>query len=268
MHCFWDVRIAPAVTSERTLLRDMMPHLPPLALLVGDAGFFGYELCGDLHRRGVAFLLRVGANVELLTGLGLVQCENSDTVYLWPRAHRHGPPLVLRLIVVGTGKRRVWLATNVRSAAALSRKQAAEFYRRRWGIETAYRAVKQTLDRRKLLSRSSDLAVLELTGLVLGSWMLGLLSLLTRGRRFWRRPWSPARVVRALREALRNLSRAGASLDRRLAAALGPAERSRRRRTRQDWPHRKNDPPCGPPKIRPATATLTAKAQRFTPIND
>jgi hypothetical protein len=268
VHCFWDIRIAPAVTAERTLLREMLPHLPRLTLLVGDAGFFGYELCCELHGRGVAFLLRVGANVELLTGLGVVQRENSDTVYLWPRTHRNGPPLVLRLIVVGTGKRRVYLVTNVRSAVALSRKQAADFYRRRWGIETAYRAVKQTLARRKLLSRSSDLAVLELTGLVLGSWMLGLLSLLTRGRRLWRRAWSPARVVHALREALRNLSRAGASLDRRLAAALGPAERSRRRRKRQAWPHRKNDPPCGTPKIRQAAATLAANAQRFTPIND
>src|SRR5438445_5140437 len=179
VHCWWDARIAPATTSERALLRQMLPHLPPRALLVGDAGFCGYELGAELHGRGVAFLLRVGANVELLTGLGVVAREGRDTVYLWPNDHRRCPPLVLRLIVVGTGTRRVYLVTNVRSRTALPRKQAADFYRRRWGVETAYRAVKQTLARRKLLSRSADLAERELAGIVLASWMLALLSLVT-----------------------------------------------------------------------------------------
>ena len=265
VHCWWDARIAPATTSERALLRDMLPQLPRLTLLVGDAGFFGYELCAELHRRGVAFLLRVGANVELLTGLGVVERENSETVYVWPQKHRSQPPLVLRLIVVGSGQRRVYPVTNVWSRTSLSRKQAADFYRRRWGVETAYRAVKQTLARRKLLSRSSDLAERELAGIVLGSWMLALASLLARGRQLWRRAWSPAKVVRILRQALLALRRSGRSLWRLLAKALAPDAGSRQRKTRQDWPHRKNDPPCRAPKIKRASATLAKKAERFAP---
>ena len=266
VHCWWDARIAPATSAERTLLRDMLAGLPPHTLLVGDAGFIGYDLCADLDRRGVAFLLRVGANVNLLTGLGVVRREAADTVYLWPHDHRGQCPLVLRLIVVGSGKRRVYLVTNVSSRTALSRKQAADFYRRRWGVETAYRAMKQTLARRKLLSRTSDLAQRELTGIVLASWMLALLSLLARTRRAWGRAWSVAAVVRVMRQALHGGRRAGRSLGRRLAQALVPAVRSRRRKTRQDWPHRKNDPPCGVPKIKRAPAMLVAQAQRFTPL--
>jgi hypothetical protein len=266
VHCWWDARIAPATTSERTLLRQMLPHLPPRTLLIGDAGFCGYELGAELTQRGIAFLLRVGANVELLTGLGVVVRENADTVYLWPKDHHRRPPLVLRLIIVGTGKRRVYLVTNVLRRTALSRKQAADFYRRRWGVETAYRAVKQTLARRKLLSRAGDLAERELAGIVLASWMLALLSLLTRGRGAGPRAWSPAEAVRILREALQLPRRCGHSLRRQLAVALLPEIRSRRRKTRQDWPHKKNDPRCGAPKVTVASATVVAKAQHFTPL--
>jgi hypothetical protein len=120
-HCWWDGRVGPAVAAERALLRDMLDGLPPRAPLVGDAGFVGYDLCGDLGRRGVMFLLRVGANVELLTRLGVVRRERADTVYLWPNRNR-GRPLCLRLVVAGSGKRRVYLVTNVLSRTALSRR--------------------------------------------------------------------------------------------------------------------------------------------------
>jgi Transposase DDE domain len=158
------------------------------------------------------------------------------------------------------------LVTNVLRPTALSRKQAADFYRRRWGVETAYRAVKQTLARRKLLSRSADLAERELAGIVLASWMLALLSLTSRGRGAWSRAWSPAEALRILREALHWPRRRGRSLVRQLAVALLPEVRSRRGKTRQDWPHKKNDPRCGAPKVTVASATLVAKAQHVTPI--
>src|SRR5205085_1331425 len=125
----------------------------------------------------------VGANVELLTRLGAYRREAADTVYLWPRKHRgRGRPLALRLVTAGARRRRVYLVTNVLSRTALGRKRAADFYRRRWGVETAYRAVKQTLARRKLGSRSADLAALELAGVFLAGWALSLLSLFGRGR--------------------------------------------------------------------------------------
>ena len=173
---------------------------------------------------------------------------------------------MLRLIAVGSAKRRIYLVTNVQDPTALSRKQAGDFYRRRWGVETAYRAVKQTLARRKLLSRSGDLAERELAGIVLASWMLALLSLVTRGRGAWRQAWSPAETVRILREGLQWPDRRGRSLQRRLARALLPEDRSRRRKTRQNWPHKKHDPPCGVPKVTPASAALIEKAQHFTAL--
>lgn len=265
-HCWWDGRVAPAVASERDLLRDMLKALPERALVVGDAGFAGYELCAELMGRGVAFLLRVGANVELLTRLGAVRREGRDAVYLWPRKHRgRGRPLALRLLVVGPAKRRVYLITNVPSAQALSRRQAGEFYRQRWGTETAYRAVKQTLARRKLCSRAADLAVLELVGVFLGGWALALLALAARGRAALGRPWSPAQAARALRRALGRPATRERSL-RRVLAAEPVASRPGGRKVRQRWPHKKNDPPCRAPKIIPAPRPLVEQAQRVTAV--
>jgi hypothetical protein len=262
VHCWYDGRVGPARTSERALLRDMLDDLPERALLVGDAGFVGYDLCAELTRRGVAFLLRVGRNIRLLTRLGLAR-EGPGTVYLWPQRDRGRPPLRLRLVVVGSGKRRVYLLTGVLDRRQLSQKQAAEFYRRRWGVETAYRAVKQTLERRKLLSRAADLAQWELVGIFLAAWALSLVSLFARGARALRRPWSPARTIHALRQALHRAGRRGPSLRRLLAEALADLSPPGRKKTRQDWPRQKTDPPCGAPDIRQAPRTLVLKAQRF-----
>jgi hypothetical protein len=262
VHCWYDGRVGPARTSERAMLRDMLDDLPDRTLLVGDAGFVGYELCAELTRRGVAFLLRVGRNIQLLTRLGLAR-EDSGTVYLWPHGHRGRPPLRLRLVVVGSGKRRVYLLTGVLARRQLSQTQAAEFYRRRWGVETAYRAVKQTLERRKLLSRAADLAQWELVGIFLAVWTLSVVSLFARGGRARGRPWSPAETIRTLRRALQHAHRRGPSLRRRLARALIEPSPPGRKKTRQRWPRQKTDPPCGAPTIKTAPLTLVLKAQRF-----
>jgi Transposase DDE domain len=263
VHCWWDGRIGPATTSERTMLRDMLDDLPPHTLLVGDAGFIGFDLCSDLCRRQIAFLLRVGANVDLLTQLGWAQPERRDTVYLWPAKCGSQPPVCLRLIVIGTGRRRVYVVTNVLDPATLSRRQAADFYRRRWGVETAYRAVKQTLERRRLHSHSSDLAIWELIGVFFGGWALSLISLSTRRRQRMRHAWSPARITTTLRHALHHLHSHGHSLRRRLANALLPLWRRRRRKTRQDWPHKKHEPLCGAPNLHQASLSFILRAQHL-----
>jgi hypothetical protein len=263
VHCWYDGRVGAARISERAMLRDMLDDLPERTLLVGDAGFVGYELCAELSRRGISFLLRVGRNVQLLTRLGLAVREDSGTVYLWPQTHRSQPPLRLRLLVVGSGKRRVYLVTSVLSRRHLSHKWAADFYRRRWGVETAYRAIKQTLARRKLLSRAGDLARWELVGVFLAVWMLSIISLFARGARALKRAWSPAQTIQILRQALSIADRRTASLRRRLAQALAEQSPRVRKKTRQIWPRQKTDPPCGAPTIQQATPTLILKAQTF-----
>jgi hypothetical protein len=135
----WDYRLGPGTASERRHLEDMLGDLPPQSLLVGDAGFPGYDVTQRVLKAGQSFLLRVGSNVSLLTKLGYWQREDAATVYLWPGKHRQAAPLVLRLIVCGQGKDKVYLLTNVLDADKLSDQAAGVFYQMRWGVEVSQR---------------------------------------------------------------------------------------------------------------------------------
>jgi hypothetical protein len=104
----WDYRVGPGTASERTHLKQMVSDLPPSALVVADAGFVGYAVCWRLLQHGRHFLLLVGGNNTLLTGLGYSHERRDDLVYLWPKKHRRCRPLVLRLIVSRHGEQEVY----------------------------------------------------------------------------------------------------------------------------------------------------------------
>ncbi len=132
----WDWRIGPADSSERGHWLEMLPALPPGALMAVDAGFVGYEYTRAVLHSQCHVLLRVGSNVRLLKKLGFAR-ERASTVYLWPdrEAQRREPPLVLRLVVAHTGRHPVFLVTSVLSTRDLTDQQVVELYARRWGIE-------------------------------------------------------------------------------------------------------------------------------------
>lgn len=263
----WGWRIGKACASERDHLRQMKHLLPPMALLVADAGFAGYDLLCELHRRGVSFLLRVGGNVHLLEDLAPIVQRRGDLVYLWPAtARRRGnPPLVLRLIVVKTRGGFVYLVTNVLKTTRLPRRDAAMFYRMRWGVEVFHRAVKQTLERRKMRSQAPLQARLELASTIIGITLLGLMSV---GQIIRRRidplRWSPAASLRTVRLALLPGNWTLRRLNSCLGRALKDNYQRRRSKAARDWPHKKNDPPPGPPRLRAATALEHRCAKALT----
>jgi hypothetical protein len=261
----WDYRIGPGTSSERRHLEAMAADLPANALIVADAGFVGFDLCRRIEAAGQRFLLRVGANVHLLRKLGYAFHENGATVYLWPSGQQHEPPLVMRRIVVRDGQRRMHLLTNVLEATALTDSSAAALYRMRWGVEVFYRSCKQTLEKRKLQSRTPKAAEIELHGAVLGTWVLGMMtvaSLVTRQIDPLR--WSVAQARRCIRRAMQRAGQPGRR--RRLRNELAEAVRDTYVRLRpkkaRDWPHKKRESPPGDPKIRLATAQEIQAAQR------
>lgn len=263
----WDYRTGPGTASERRHLEAMLPDLPADALVVADAGFTGYEFYQRFQEGGHAFLLRVGANVQLLQRLGYAVREGPDTVYLWPEKQSQQAPLVLRLIVVPTTKQPIYLLTNVLDAAALPAASAAVLYQMRWGVEVFYRSCKQTLARRKMLSQAPAQAELELTGVVLGLWVLGLMSvsaLLGKGRDPL--SWSVAQARRQIRQLMRQArgtSRCRQSLVEQLAGAQKDNYKRQGSKQARDWPHKKREKPPGEPKIRLATVAEVRKAKRL-----
>lgn len=251
----WSWRRGEATASERGLLLAQLDALPVGSLLLMDAGFTGYELLRSILHAGHQVLVRAGANVTLLRKLGWTVKERGNWVYLWPaRAQEEGQePLVLRRIVVVDGRnRRMCLLTSILDEADLTLAEAVELYRRRWGIEVLYRGLKQTLGRRKMLSDSPRNAEVELDWTMAGYWMLGLL--------LWEQRQEKTPATRGLADALRLVRAALAGRgDKRASFALAcqrlTVDRYRRRRpkTARDWPHKKNDPPCGTPHLRMAT---------------
>lgn len=250
--------IGQAMTSERHMLRNMLPFFPARCLLVADAGFTGYDLWRTLNDAGHAFLIRAGANVRLLKSLGCKVKQRADLVYVWPMdaQQQKAPPLVLRAIYVRDGDRLMCLLTNVLDEARLTQAQAVRFYGMRWGIELWFRGMKQTLRRRQLRSAAPVQAKLELRWAVLAMALLGLMGVkacIDRGGN--PNTMSFVGVVRAIRTLMRQPDqRCGRQrLTRLLAKAVKDTYTRKRPKRARGWPHKKSDPRPGLPQITEAT---------------
>jgi hypothetical protein len=239
---------------------------PKDTLFCGDAGFVGYALWACLLHRG-DFLVRVGANVRLLTELAkceMVKQGKDFLVLCWPKTVMRSsqPPLRLRLVQVPLGKSSAWMLTSVLDWKRLTTKQILRYYKMRWGIEIEYRGLKQTLDRRKLRCRDDQRLLVELDWSILAMAVAELFAikeqLSKRRSKSGACPPDPNRrslaaTMRALRGCLRHLDKRpaqGEDLASLLAAALTDGyvrKRPKRARYRPPNPDKK---PLGNPKLR------------------
>lgn len=257
----WTWRTGPSTASEREHFSEMLTTLvfPKKTLFCADAGFVGYELWKTLQDAGHHFLIRVGANVRLLTNLGYAR-ESQGVVYLWPgkAVRTKQPPLVLRLIVLHGPRGAVYLVTNVLSTKALNDRQAAKLYRLRWGVELQFRSYKQTFGRGKLLSRTPQRALVELHWSLLGLWLIQLfavkeqLAIASPPERS-----SVALAVSVIQEAMHACPEAICNarvLRARLSAAVKDEYHRTTSKRARYRPHFKDVPSAGKPKILRATA--------------
>lgn len=263
----WSWRRGNARANETAHLRSMLDDLPEKTLLLADAHYTSYDLLRALGQRGHRFIIRIGKNVRLLRGLGYAVRERAGTVYLWPKGkQRKTPPLVLRLVTVGTRRNPVYLVTNVLETSTLSNRAVGNLYRQRWGVEVLYRSLKQTLGRATLRSTAPVAAQLELDWAMAGLWMLGVMAQRTMRPRH-RPKWSVADARRAVRTAMGNLPR------RRPAGGLAAVLRKARTdeydrkssKTSRDYPRKKQKKPPGAPKIRMAEPKEILCAQAYKP---
>jgi hypothetical protein len=263
----WDWRTGPADSSERAHLRAMLGGLPAGALLAADAGFVGYAGMWEIFSGGRHLLLRVGSNVRLLKQLGWAR-ERDGIVYLWPdeAARRGQPPLVLRLVMAHNGQHPVYLVTTVLSQRELSDAQVIEMYTKRWGIELFYRHLKQTFQRRKLLSASAENARVELAWSLVGLWAMALYALVEADRQ----DVPPERLSfaklllafrRTLRDYLHPTEPAERLCERLRHAIIDPY--FRKLKSSRNFPRKKQERPPGPPKIIQASKAQIQLAYRL-----
>jgi hypothetical protein len=252
----WSWRLGPFGSSERAHLVDMLDELPARSLLIGDAGFTGYDFWQAVLAQQHELLVRVGRNVKLLSRLACVHTRG-DLVFLWPdqARRREQPPLVLRQVKFTRKGRTILLVTSLRDEQTLSNSQLAELYRQRWGVEVFHRSLKQTFGRGKLRSTSPDHAVSEL------SWSLvalaGVQLVAAQTLRDARRYRQRSGTAQALREVRRTFWPDGVTgvlppLRVRLLAAVHD-HYHRRRKTRRRYPQKKRGKRTGIAEITPAT---------------
>jgi len=252
----WDWRQGPGNSSEREHVQAMLGTLPQGSLLVGDIGFGGFDFLSGLRQAGQCFLIRCGGNTRLLVEHTRQQIErrgDARWVYLWPSDRRNRPPLRLRLIIHRHGAQRRYLLTNVLEPTRLSRATAGAFYRARWDIEVEYRGLKQTMGRRKLLARTAAQGGMELAANIVAMALLQLYAAMVMGALVTKLSLAAAlRVIRRAIEALRH-GESCAWLTTALQHAVRDDYHRRRSKGARNWPHKKNDPPPGPPRLRMLT---------------
>lgn len=266
LHLPWNWQFGGRGESERGLLRLMLDDLPEKSLVVGDAGFVGYELAVSILEHGAQLIVRVGSNVRLLKELGCYR-ESGGLVYLWPEkaARKNNPPLIFRLVVVQGPKHPIYLITNVLDGQILSDSKVSEIYQARWSIEVFHRHLKQTFGRNKLLSRCSTNAKTELEWSLLALWAMCLyasVELLSQGIALER--MSFAGVMDAFREMARDYlhpANQRRTLRILIRNALIDTYDRKKRKSSRDYPRRKKHKSPGPPKIEQATPQQRKRAK-------
>ena len=257
--------------SEREHLSRMLHLLPKSALVVTDAGYYGYKLISDLIRARADFLIRMSTNVTLYTEEHVEMKDfREGVVYYWPKGVQKtgGEPIRARLIRLrGRSKKRkydVWLLTNVMDSRRLSISMADRFYRWRWESEGYFRTYKLTMAKMKMSSRTVRCVHREAEASMIATQLLlaqGALAMPEAKGKEEAIVCSPRQVLREIRRELLGTG----SPRRRLpfSERLRDCRRERRaRKTAKEkrvWPRRKNHKPPGPPQI----LTLTNAQKRL-----
>ena len=267
----WCWKMGPSDSSERRHLQDILvkQKFPEYTLFCGDAGFTGYDFWTSIIDAGHNFLMRVGANVRLLTKLGYHVRERNGIVYVWPdsAARKKQPPLVLRLIHLKSERGDVYLLTNVLNSRYLSDTLASRLYKLRWGIELQFRTLKQTFGRRTLRSRTPDRAYAELEWSLLGLWMIHLFAVkeqVSVGEPPSQTSAAMAiQVVRSILFLWCEVPKKGTDLWTRLQnAVLDTYERRSSKRARYR-PNKKDTPSAGKPKLEVASEKKKQQLKRY-----
>jgi hypothetical protein len=267
----WAWKHGGLAEGERTQFRKLLDVLPQAAIVVADAGFVGYLLWQTIMNGGRHFLIRIGANVELLREL-VPGCEierDGEIIWLWPEGKRkqNQPPLKLRLMTVTQGKQTWYLVTSLLDPNQLSQTQAAKLYARRWGVECCFRTLKQTFECAKMRSYTPECAGSELDWSLLSLWLVSLMAKQElMAAQIDPDRYSPAAARRLVRRELRQQSVGQERLDvsEFQTAVKDSYNRTSSKKARHDQ-RKKRDPPPSAPTISKASRLQQQAAKAFKP---
>lgn len=275
----WTWRLGPSNSSERGHVMEMLEEeeFPEKTLFCGDAGFVGYPLWHAILLARADFLVRVGANVKLLSAQADIKKCGGGIVLCWPKGKMNSgdPPLRLRLIKIKVGKTNMWMLTSVLDRRKLTKKQIIRFYKMRWGIEVEFRGLKQTIDKHKLRCRNSDRLLVELDWSIRAMAIAELLALREQisderddasGDGYDPIDRSLANTMRALRKCMRNLNKRPQPADgllHQLSQALVQRYNNHTDKRARYRPKNPDKKPLGDPEVRKMTTEEREKLKEI-----
>ena len=164
----------------------------------------------------------------------------------------------------------VYLVTNELKDKSLTRRQAGEIYRRRWGIEIQFRSLKQTFGRTKLRSRTPERAIVELQWSLIGLWMIQLLAHKEQAKaRDPDRQTSIATVLRIVRHMMHRdtaVPKRTECLTKQLAQAVTDNYQRKSKKESRDYPRQKKQKGIAKPTIMVATKADKKRLERYLEI--
>lgn len=275
----WSWRLGPSNSSERDHVKDMLrtEDFSENTLFCGDAGFVGYPLWSDILKADQHFLVRVGANVDLLSEQADVKKCGGGEVLCWPKGRMSSGerPLRLRLVQVKVGKTRMWILTSVLSERKLSKKQIAKYYKMRWGIEVEFRGLKQTLDKHTLKCRNSERILVELDWSIRAMAVAELIALreqmIAASEQDTNADYDPkdrslANTMRALRKCMRQLHKSPDAEDdllQALSRAIVQRYNNRTDKRARYQPKNPDKKPLGDPNVTKLTTEQRTKLKQL-----
>jgi len=273
----WTWRLGPSNSSERGHAQEILEQeeFPENTLFCGDAGFVGYPIWSSILDAGGDFLIRVGANVSLLSKHADIKVIGGGVVYCWPldRIKSGDRPLKLRLVRVKVGKTQMWMLTSVLNRRTLTNKQIVRYYKMRWGVEIEFRGLKQTINKHKLRCRNSDRLLAELDWSLLGMAIAELIAMRHQipkkakpSSNYTPEDRSLANTLRALRKCMRNIGITVETLSRLFIDLKNAVVQRYNNRTDKRARYRPKNPdikPLGDPDVRRLTAEERKKLRKF-----
>lgn len=177
-HVLFGTRMAEYGTGETSLARQVVPHLAPGMLCLGDRNFFSYTLWEQASGGGADLLWRVKKNMRLDCEKRLADGSYLSRVYPSERDYRHKTNgIVVRAIDyelndVADAEPVYRLVTTIRDCRQAPALELAGLYHERWEIETALDELKTHLRGSKIVLRSKtpDLVRQEFYGLMMAHY--------------------------------------------------------------------------------------------------
>lgn len=139
-------------TSEHVLLRQLLEHLKPGDVLLGDNYYCAYFLIAMLIRKGVDCVFKLNTSRKFIPTRGK-RLGKDDHLMLWykPEARPHWldkkayQEMPKTLTIREFKKNGIVIATTLLSNKAYHRKKIFALYKERWQIELNFRAIKTTM---------------------------------------------------------------------------------------------------------------------------